>query len=268
MRLLPNSLQANTLLMAEPLHREQKMRLDQLLAEKGLAPSRARAADLVRRGAVRVNGEVAAKPGRIVSLDAAIAVAPGSGVQYVSRAALKLLAALDVFDLSPEGRAVLDVGASTGGFTETLLERGACRVYAVDVGSGQLHERLRRDPRVINLENTDARALNADLVPEAVAAIVVDVSFISLLKAVPQALRFAGPGAWLAALVKPQFEVGRAALGKGGLVKDEAARRRALEDVRGFLAAQPGWTVLGTIPSPVKGQDGNQEYLIGARYEA
>jgi 23S rRNA (cytidine1920-2'-O)/16S rRNA (cytidine1409-2'-O)-methyltransferase len=258
--------ESDILLMTQPSHREQKMRLDQLLAETGRAPSRARAADLIRRGAVTIDGALATKPGQSVSHAADIVIAPEGGAQYVSRSALKLAAALDAFALSPAGKMALDIGASTGGFTEVLLERGAKRVYAVDVGREQLHNRLRQNTRVVNLDNTDARILDKSIIPEPIDVIVIDVSFVSLLKILPYALPFAADAAWLAALVKPQFEVGRAFIGKGGVVKDDSARQRALEDVRAFIAAQPRWKVAGMIPSPVKGQDGNQEYLIGAHY--
>jgi 23S rRNA (cytidine1920-2'-O)/16S rRNA (cytidine1409-2'-O)-methyltransferase len=242
------------------------MRLDQLLAESGLAPSRARAADLIRRGAVTVDGATATKPGQSVSHAANIVIAPEGGAQYVSRSALKLAAALDAFAFSPVGKTALDIGASTGGFTEVLLERGAARVYAVDVGHEQLHNRLRQDARVVNLDNTDARILDNSAIPEPIDALVIDVSFVSLLKILPYAFPFAAGAAWLVALVKPQFEVGRAFIGKGGVVKDDSASQRALEDVRAFIAAQPGWEIAGIKASPIKGQDGNQEHLIGARY--
>lgn len=245
---------------------QAKMRLDHLMTEKGLAGSRARAADLIRRGAVSVDGAVALKPGQNVSAAAKIVVAEEAGAQYVSRGALKLIGALDAFAFSPEGRVAFDVGASTGGFTEVLLERGAAQVIALDVGRGQLHERLRQDPRVINLENTDVRGSLDGPIFKGIGAVVIDVSFISLIKVLPHALYYAAPGAWLVALIKPQFEVGRAAIGKGGLVKDVEARRRAVEDVQAFLAAQPGWKVAGVIASPIKGQDGNQEFLIGAHH--
>jgi 23S rRNA (cytidine1920-2'-O)/16S rRNA (cytidine1409-2'-O)-methyltransferase len=242
----------------------KKRRLDQRLVEAGLAPSRARAADLVRRGCVTVAGAPALKPGALVADAAVIAVAQGAG-DYVSRGGLKLEVALDAFGLSPEGCVALDVGASTGGFTEVLLGRGAAKVYAVDVGRGQLHQSLRADPRVVSLEATDARDLVAALVPEGVTAIVADVSFISLTQALPAALERALPGAWLVALVKPQFEAGRDAVGRGGIVRKETDRERAVARVRAFLEGE-GWTVLGVIPSPIEGGSGNIEFLIGAKH--
>ncbi|MEM7191381.1 MAG: TlyA family RNA methyltransferase [Pseudomonadota bacterium] len=240
-----------------------KKRIDQRLADEGLAPSRAKAADLVRRGCVLVSGVPMSKPGALVSNDDAISLTPGTA-SHVSRGALKLMKALDAFGLSPEGRIAIDVGASTGGFTEVLVDRGAQKVYAVDIGRDQLHESLRVNPRIVNLEKTDARALDAQTIPEAVSAITADVSFISLTQALPKALARAAPGAWLAALIKPQFEAGREAVGKGGLVRSDADRERAIARVRAFLEAE-SWHVLGVTESPITGGSGNIEYLIGAR---
>lgn len=240
-----------------------RMRLDSALVERGLVASRSRARDLVLRGAVTVDGRRAGKPAEMVACDAELAVAEGLAAQ-VSRAAAKLEAALERFDLDPAGRLALDVGASTGGFTQTLLARGAVAVTAVDVGRDQLHAELRGDPRVVSLEGFDARQLTREQLPEPVAAIVADVSFISLAKVLPAALALAAPGCWLVALVKPQFEVGREGLGKGGIVRDEAARARAVAGVEAFLAGA-GWRVLGSMPSPLPGKDGNQEYLVAAR---
>jgi 23S rRNA (cytidine1920-2'-O)/16S rRNA (cytidine1409-2'-O)-methyltransferase len=243
----------------------RKQRIDLRLVEEGLAPSRAQAADLVRRGCVLASGELAKRPGATIADNVELALTPGTDT-HVSRGSLKLIAALEAFDLSPEGQLALDVGASTGGFTEVLLTRGAEKVYAVDVGRDQFHARLRTDPRVVCLEATDARHIDETLVPDAVSAITADVSFISLTQALPAALIRAAPGAWLAALVKPQFEAGRAAVGKGGLVRDDADRQRAIARVRDFLEAE-GWCVLGVIESPITGGSGNVEYLIGARHE-
>ena len=244
----------------------KKTRLDTLLVDCGLAATRARAADLVRRGAVRVGGVVAAKPGQLVARDAVLAVSPGAAT-YVSRGGLKLEAALDAFGLDAAGKVALDIGASTGGFTDVLLGRGAAKVYAVDVGRGQLHEKLRADPRVVPLEATDARTLDRSVVPEPVSAIVADVSFISVTLVLPTALALAAPGAWLVALVKPQFEAGREAVGKGGVVRKEEDRQRAAARVRDFVASQPGWTLLGVMPSPIEGGSGNREFLLAARHE-
>jgi 23S rRNA (cytidine1920-2'-O)/16S rRNA (cytidine1409-2'-O)-methyltransferase len=243
----------------------KKTRLDQLLVDSGLALTRSRAADLVRRGCVSVSGVLAAKPGALVRADASVAVTP-EGSSYVSRGALKLEAALDSFGFETERRVVLDIGASTGGFTEVLLARGAAKVYAVDVGRDQLHAKLRADPRVVVLEATDARSLDAWLVREQVGAIVADVSFISLTLALPAALELAAPDAWLIALVKPQFEAGRKAVGKSGVVRKETDREKAVTRVWQFIE-EKGWRVLGVIPSPVLGRGGNQEFLIGASHD-
>lgn len=241
------------------------MRLDQLLTERGLTPSRSRARDLILRGLVRADGRVVARPGAAVAESAQIAIAEEwSG--YVSRGALKLEAALDAFDFDPAGRIALDLGASTGGFTQMLLRRGAAAVYAVDVGQDQLHATLRGDVRVIVLENTDARALHPGLIPQAVSVITADVSFVSLAKVLPAAFALAAPGAWAVLLVKPQFEAGRGAVGKGGIVRSEAARAEALAATARFVDAQPGWRTLPPIPSPIAGGSGNVEFLLGARY--
>ena len=243
----------------------KKTRLDQLLVDSGLASTRSRAADLVRRGYVSVGGVPAAKPGALVRSDARLAVS-AKAPSYVSRGASKLEAALDAFDFEVEGRVALDIGASTGGFTEVLLIHGAAKVYAVDVGRNQLDARLRADPRVVVLEETDARRLDGAIVKEPVDAIVADVSFISLTLALPAPIRLAVPGAWLIALVKPQFEAGRKAVGKGGIVRKEADREKAVTRVWQFLEKR-GWTVLGVTPSPIVGRSGNQEFLLGARHD-
>lgn len=239
-------------------------RLDQALLARGLVASRARARDLIVRGMVTVSGRPAAKAGQIVGDDVELRIARDAGASAVSRAALKLEAGLRAFGLDASGCVALDVGASTGGFTEVLLAHGARRVYAVDVGRGQLHATLAADPRVVSLESTDARRLDASLVPEPVTAVVADLSFISLTLALPAALALATPGAWLVALVKPQFEAGRAAVGKGGIVRDGTAREAAVEKVRNWLVSRAGWQVLGVVPSPITGGSGNVEYLLAA----
>jgi 23S rRNA (cytidine1920-2'-O)/16S rRNA (cytidine1409-2'-O)-methyltransferase len=245
----------------------KKMRLDQMVVEKGLAPTRSRAADLIRLGAVSIGGLAVLKPGALVAPDAPLEVNPEAS-PYVSRGGLKLAAALDAFGLDPAGRVGLDIGACTGGFTDVLLARGATVVFAVDVGHDQLHAKLRADPRVVVLEATDARCLGPELITEPVTAIVADVSFISLTQVLPAALRLAAPGAWLVALVKPQFEAGREAVGKGGIVREAKDRAKAAARVRSFIENQPGWTVVGEIASPIPGGSGNQEGLIGARHAA
>jgi 23S rRNA (cytidine1920-2'-O)/16S rRNA (cytidine1409-2'-O)-methyltransferase len=239
-------------------------RLDLVLVERGLAPTRARARDLIKRGLVEIAGKVEIRPAAAVSAEAPVSVAGGK--LQVSRGALKLAAALDYFGFPVAGVVALDIGAGTGGFTQVLLDRGAARIYAVDVGHGQLHASLTRLPAVVSLQGQDARRLDRSLIPAAIGAIVADVSFISLSKALPAALALAAPQAWLIALIKPQFEVGRAAVGKGGIVRDAAARLRAVDEVRDWLAAEAGWRVAGVIPSPIRGGSGNEEFLIGARH--
>jgi 23S rRNA (cytidine1920-2'-O)/16S rRNA (cytidine1409-2'-O)-methyltransferase len=246
---------------------DNPIRLDLALVARGLVTTRSQARDLILRGAVSVDGITVVRPGMSISDGDRIAVADGAA-GWVSRGALKLLAALDNFAFDVSGRVAVDVGASTGGFTQVLLQRGARRVYAADVGHGQLHASLTDDPRVVDLSKCDARALTSEHVPELVGAIVADVSFISLTKALPAALALAAPGCWLVALVKPQFEAGRAAIGKGGVVRNAADRERALTNVRDWLVAQSGWRVVGTLLSPIVGGSGNQEFLLGAVRDA
>jgi 23S rRNA (cytidine1920-2'-O)/16S rRNA (cytidine1409-2'-O)-methyltransferase len=245
---------------------EARQRVDLLLVEIGLAVSRAKAADLVKAGRVLVEGRAVDKPSTLVDADAAVSLT-GSERQYVSRAALKLLHGLDHFRIDVAGKVALDIGASTGGFTEVLLERGAATVYAVDVGRDQLHASLRAEPRVVSLESLDARALDCSIIPQPVELIVSDVSFISLRKVLPAPLSLAADSCRLLVLVKPQFEVGPHFVGKGGIVKDTAAAAQAVDAVRDCIAAQPGWRVEGVVASPITGRDGNQEYLLGAHRE-
>lgn len=245
----------------------KKMRLDRILVDRGFAATRSRAADLIRLGAVSVLGVPALKPGVLLDPGASVSVKTDAS-PFVSRGGLKLAAALDAFRLDPKGLIALDIGASTGGFTEVLLARGAERVYAVDVGQGQLHAKLRLDPRVVALERTDARTIASQEFDGPVGAIVADVSFISLTKVLPAALALAAPGAWLVALVKPQFEAGLEAVGKGGVVRDEMARAEAVAKVEAFVNATPGWRVFAEMPSPIQGGSGNEEVLIGARHAA
>ena len=240
-----------------------EMRLDQALVAQRLARSRSQAADLIRRGFVSVDGVVALRPSQSIGRGQAVTLSDAAPL-FVGRGAEKLIAALDHFEFEPDGRIALDVGASTGGFTEVLLKRGARKVYAVDVGHGQLHASLTSDLRVINCEGTDARAIDATSVPETVGAIVADISFISVVKALPAALARAEKGTWLVVLVKPQFEAGRTAVGKGGIVRDEKIQHHAVETVIGWLEATMGWRVAGALQSPITGGDGNQEYLVGA----
>jgi 23S rRNA (cytidine1920-2'-O)/16S rRNA (cytidine1409-2'-O)-methyltransferase len=239
-----------------------RKRADVLLVERGLFESRAKARAAIEAGGVTADGRVIAKASETIDEDAEMIAAPAH--PWVGRGALKLVHALDLWPIEVAGRRVLDVGASTGGFTEVCLARGAARVWAVDVGRGQLHPRLSADPRVLSREGTDARTLTRDLIGEAPQLVVTDVSFISLAKALPAALALAALGADLIALVKPQFEVGPERVGKGGVVKDEAARAEALAGVERFLAAS-GWTVQATAESPITGGDGNREFLLWAR---
>jgi 23S rRNA (cytidine1920-2'-O)/16S rRNA (cytidine1409-2'-O)-methyltransferase len=204
------------------------------------------------------------KPGQQVAPDLALELRQDEQA-YVSRGGVKLAHALDHFGLDPEGLSALDVGASTGGFTDVLLRRGARRVFAVDVGYGQLDWRLRNDPRVRVLERVNARNLSRAEVPDPVDAVVADVSFISLKLALPAVLALATPGAWLAALIKPQFEVGKGQVGKGGVVRDPALHQAVCDDIARWLADQQGWRVLGVVESPITGPKGNREFLIAAR---
>jgi 23S rRNA (cytidine1920-2'-O)/16S rRNA (cytidine1409-2'-O)-methyltransferase len=239
-----------------------RKRLDLLIVERGLLPSRARARAAIEAGGVSINGRTALKVSEPVAEDAVLQVRPSH--PWVGRGALKLDHALSLWPVPVEGRTVLDVGASTGGFTEVCLSRGARRVYAVDVGRGQLHGSLRADRRVAGLEATDARRLDRTLIPEAPQLVVCDASFIGLAKVLERPLALAAPEADLIALVKPQFEVGPERVGKGGLVTDPAARADAVEGVRGFLESA-GWTVREVTQSPIAGGDGNVEFLLWAR---
>lgn len=207
------------------------------------------------------DGKAVLKPSDLLDSDAVLEARAAH--PWVGRGALKLVHALETWPVAVEGRVVLDVGASTGGFTEVCLTKGAVCVYAVDVGRGQLHARLAVDSRVVSLEATDARDLDPVLIPRSPQLVVCDISFIGLAKALPAALALAGQGADLVALVKPQFEVGPARVGKGGVVRDEQARADALADVRGFLETS-GWPVRAVIDSPITGADGNAEFLVWA----
>lgn len=241
------------------------MRLDQHLVEQGLFESRARAQGAIKAGLVRVDGKVVTKVSQTVPHSARVDV-DGDLHPYVSRGGLKLEAALRSMEIDPASKICLDLGASTGGFTDVLLRAGAAKVYAVDVGRGQLHEKIASDRRVINLEQTHAKDLSRALIPEMIDVIVCDVSFISLKKALPQALALCGPGARLAALVKPQFEVGPEGIGKGGLVKEGLAELAA-KDIAQWIERE-GWGILGLIDSPILGGDGNREFLLGAQKTA
>ena len=234
-------------------------RLDVLVTKSGLAESRERAQALILAGKVRVAGETVRRPDRSVSTDALIAVE--TEPSYASRGALKLAPALDRFRVDPAGRVCADIGASTGGFTDVLLRRGATRVYAVDVGRGLLHWRLRQDPRVVVIERVNARDLES--LPEPVSLVVIDVSFISLEKVLPAIVR-AAPAAEIVALFKPQFEVGRADVGKGGIVRNQSAVTSSLARFRDWCAVNT-LDVVAEAPSEVTGAEGNQEFFLHLR---
>jgi len=244
--------------------KQDKQRLDKILVERGLAGSRDRAAALVMAGAVTVNGMRAAKPGVLVATDAEIALAEADH-PYVSRGALKIVKGLDDFAIDPRGKICLDIGASTGGFTDVLLERGATKVYAIDVGYGQLAWKLRQDPRVVVLERENVRSMDRTLVPDQCDLAVIDVSFISLRLVLPAVRELLGTevpsGKPIIALVKPQFEAGRDQVGSGGVVRDPEIRLATVEAIRTWAAAH-GFTVGAHVESPITGPAGNVEYLL------
>lgn len=237
-----------------------KIRLDTALWQRGMAPSRSRAQAIIMAGQVQVNGTRALKSGmRVAEKDVIHIQSKDHG--YVSRGGLKLEAALNAFSVPVGGAVCLDAGASTGGFTDCLLQSGAKRVYAVDVGYGQLAWKLRQDPRVVVIERTNIRCMAADALPEAVDLVTIDVSFISLKRVVPAVFKFMKPEACIVPLIKPQFEVGRGQVGKGGVVKDERLHRRVLDELRLFFTAH-GLMVTAEISSPIRGPKGNKEFLL------
>lgn len=240
-----------------------KLRADQLLVDRGLAESRARAQALILAGLVFLGDRKVEKAGQQLADDAALEVR-GRDHPWVSRGGIKLAHAIDHFHVDVTGMVAIDVGSSTGGFTDVLLSKGAAKVYAVDSGTNQLAWKLRSDPRVVVHEQTSARILTADHVPDPIDIIVCDASFISLAKVLERPVGFARPGAHLIALIKPQFEAGREEVGKGGVVRDPAVHLRVCDEVRQWVAAQ-GWQVDGIVPSPITGPQGNVEFLIHAR---
>ncbi len=244
------------------MSRKVKARLDQLLVEKGMAESREKARALIMAGLVRVDGRVEDKPGKHLPLGVSIELK--ATPRYVSRGGTKLEAALKHFQLDVRGLTLLDIGASTGGFTDCLLKHGAQKVIAIDVGYGQLHWRLRQDPRVVVLERVNARHLEPEQIDCEVHGAVVDVSFISLKLILPPLSRILSANTFLVALVKPQFEVGKGQVGKGGVVRDPGARERVVSDIAAFSRAL-GWKVMGHIESPIPGPKGNQEYFMYLR---
>jgi len=242
-----------------------KQRLDTLLVQRGLAETRAKAQALVLAGKVFSGTRRLDKAGMLVAPDMALEVR-GQDHPWVSRGGVKLDFALDHFPLSPLGLVCLDIGASTGGFTDVLLARGAARVHAVDVGHGQLAWKLRTDPRVVVHERLNARFLTRAHVPEAVGALTCDASFIGLRTVLPPGLALCAPGAWAVALIKPQFEAGPAKVGKGGVVRDPAVHQAVCAEIAAWWAGLPGWQVLGVAASPIRGPEGNREFLIAARH--
>ncbi|HLP68985.1 MAG TPA: TlyA family RNA methyltransferase [Rhizobium sp.] len=240
-------------------------RLDQLLVALDIVASRSRARDAIQRGTVKVDGKVVTKPSLVFSADVTIEI-DDPAQDYVSRAALKLVAGLDHFGLDPSGQECLDVGASTGGFTEVLLKRGAAHVTAIDVGHDQMHPRVAADPRVTNIEGLNARYLESDDIDDRpITFVVSDVSFISLKLALVPALDLAEPGSHCLLLVKPQFEAGREAISKAGLLKDPESAPKVAAELERWLVEDIGWQSLGLIASPIAGGDGNQEFLLAGR---
>lgn len=241
-----------------------KRRVDQLLVDRGLVESRTKAQALIMAGLVYTSDRRIAKAGDQVAEDAPLAL-KRQDHPWVSRGGLKLSHALPFFGFSAEGRIGLDVGASTGGFTDVLLTNGASKVYAVDVGHGQLAWKLRSDPRVVVMEKQNARALDATLIPDPIGAVVCDASFIGLRTVLPAALSLTTPDAWAVALIKPQFEAGREHVGAKGVVRDPAIHEQVCAMISDWWKTLPGWEVLGVEASPITGPEGNREFLIGAR---
>ncbi len=242
----------------------RKQRVDQLLVERGLVESRSRAQAMIMAGLVYSDTKRIDKPGQTLPEDAALEL-KGQDHPWVSRGGLKLVKGLESFEIDPAGLTALDVGASTGGFTDVLLSQGAAKVFAVDVGHGQLAWKLRQDPRVVVLERCNARHLTAEQITEPVDLVVCDASFIGLRTVLPAALELTRPGAGLLALIKPQFEVGKALVGKGGVVRDPDLHQKVCEDIREWVGSLPDWSVTGITESPIKGPEGNVEFLIAAR---
>ena len=242
----------------------EKQRLDTMLVARGLVESRAKAQALSLAGQVWSGERRLDKPGQMLPADMPLECR-GPVHPYVSRGGIKLAHGLDHFAIDPAGAVALDIGASTGGFTDVLLQRGARRVYAVDVGHGQLDWRLRQDPRVVVRERCNARYLGRAEIPEPPDLVVCDASFIGLATVLPAPLDLAAPDAALIALIKPQFEVGKGRVGKGGVVHDPALHREVCDRIVAWLGTRPGWTVLGVTPSPIRGPEGNVEFLLAAR---
>lgn len=245
-------------------HREMH-RCDHVLTAQGLAKSRDAAARMILAGKVKSEGAIVDKPSRMIPIDAVIEIV-GENKPYVSRGGEKLEAALDPGSIDPQGQVCLDVGCSTGGFTDCLLQKGATRVYAVDVGYGQFDWRLRQDPRVVLIERTNIRSMSPSLIPEPVDLVVIDVSFISLTKVLPPIMQFLRSPSRVIALIKPQFEVGKGQVGRGGVVRDDAQRTEAVRRILRFAEAM-GLRTMKTVASPIKGKKGNQEILAIFEYD-
>ncbi|MBB2163517.1 TlyA family RNA methyltransferase [Gluconacetobacter sp. 1b LMG 1731] len=244
-----------------------KQRADQMLVDRGMVESRARAQALILAGVVYTGDRRVAKAGEQLPEDAPLLL-KGQDHPWVSRGGVKLAHALEHFGLDPAGAVALDVGASTGGFTDVLLTHGAAKVFAVDVGHGQLAWKLRSDPRVVVLEKCNARTLDTATIPDPIDVLVCDASFIGLRTVLPAGLALCRPGAWAVALIKPQFEAGREAVGAKGVVRDPAVHDAVCAMIEEWWSALPGWTVLGVEPSPITGPEGNREFLIAARRDA
>lgn len=244
-------------------HARKKSRLDQELVARGFFETREKAQRAIMAGEVKIGTRVAAKASESVPPDAQIDVA--APPKYVSRGGLKLEGALDAFSITVSGKTVLDIGASTGGFTDCLLQRGATKVYAVDVGHDQLAWKIRNDPRVIVLEKLNARALSRDAIPELIDLCVIDVSFISLTLILPNAFDLLTPEGVILALIKPQFELQRSDVGRGGVVRELALHEKAQAKIRDFVTNDLRQTIIGMIPSPITGADGNQEFFVCLR---
>ena len=240
-----------------------KLRIDQMLVDRGLVESRAKAQAMIMAGLVYCGDRRLDKPGQTLDSESALIV-KGAAHPWVSRGGLKLVHALDHFAIDPTGQTAIDVGASTGGFTDVLLHRGAAKVFAIDVGHGQLAWSLRQHPQVVVMERTNARHLTAEHIPEPVDLVVCDASFIGLETVLPAALALTKPHAKLAALIKPQFEVGKGRVGKGGVVRDPELHQEVCDRIRTWVASLPGWTVRGIEESPILGPEGNKEFLIVA----
>jgi 23S rRNA (cytidine1920-2'-O)/16S rRNA (cytidine1409-2'-O)-methyltransferase len=237
-----------------------KQRLDKIIVDKGFAASRERARALIMEGKVLVNGIPVTKAGSMLSPDISVTVA-GEDIPYVSRGGLKLEAALRHFNISAAGKIAMDVGSSTGGFTDCLLQHGTIKVYCIDVGYGQLAWKLRQDPRVVLIERTNIRYLEKEKIPDPIVLATIDASFISLSKVMPRVLEFLIPNGEVIALIKPQFEAEKGEVGKGGIIRDAAKREKIVEKVKGEMESL-GLSITGILQSPIAGQKGNIEYLI------